>query len=48
MDMQCFARWNEDEQSGLCFRDQTMLQFGDSWDLLASLQFSRVRRMLAG
>jgi len=36
MDMQCFARWNEDEQSGLCFRDQTILQFGDSWDLLSS------------
>lgn len=36
MNMQCFARWHEEEQSGLCFRDQTILQFGDSWDLLAS------------
>jgi len=36
MKMQCLARWYEDKQSGLCFRDQTILQFGDSWDLLAS------------
>lgn len=35
--MQCFARWQEDQQSGLCFRDQTILQFGDCWDLLANL-----------
>lgn len=33
--MQCFARWHEDE-SGLCFRDQTILQFGKSWNLLAN------------
>jgi len=36
MNMQCFARWFKDEESGLCFRDQTILQFGNSWDLLAS------------
>ena len=30
----CFARWKE--ANGLCFRDQTILQFGDSWKLLAS------------
>lgn len=34
--MQCFARWNDDQESGICFRDQTILQFGDSWELLAS------------
>ncbi|WP_201090976.1 hypothetical protein [Thiocystis minor] len=37
MTMQCFARWQEDKPSGLCFRDQTILQFGDGWDLLANL-----------
>lgn len=31
---QCFARWKE--INNLCFRDQTILQFGDRWDLLAS------------
>lgn len=34
--MRCFARWEEDEVSGLCFRDQTILQFGDSWNLLGN------------
>ena len=34
--MQCFARWKEDQKSGACFRDQTILQFGGSWELLAS------------
>jgi len=34
--MQCFARWKEDMVTGLCFRDQTILQFGNSWGLLAS------------
>jgi len=34
--MRCFARWKEDISTGLCFRDQTILQFGDNWDLLAS------------
>ena len=34
--MQCFARWKEDKNSGASFRDQTIIQFGDSWDLLAS------------
>jgi len=37
MNMQCFARWYKDEESGLCFRDQTILQFGNSWDLLANV-----------
>ena len=35
--MQCFARWHEDSERGFCFRDQTILQFGESWNLLASL-----------
>lgn len=35
--MRCFARWHEDEQRGIFFRDQTILQFGDSWNLVASL-----------
>ena len=34
--MQCFARWEKDDASGVFFRDQTILQFGNSWDLLAS------------
>lgn len=34
--MQCFARWREEHETGVCFRDQTILQFGDGWDLLAS------------
>jgi hypothetical protein len=34
--MKCFARWEMDNQSGLNFRDQTILQFGDSWNLLAN------------
>jgi len=33
---QCFARWREDKPNNLDFRDQTILQFGTSWDLLAS------------
>jgi len=33
--MKCFARWQENN-SGLCFRDQTILQFGDSWNLIAN------------
>lgn len=36
-EFQCFARWHEDLVSGACFRDQTILQFGDSWELRASL-----------
>lgn len=34
--MKCFARWEMDNQSGLNFRDQTILQFGESWNLLAN------------
>jgi hypothetical protein len=34
--MQCLARWKEDNEAGACFRDHTILQFGDSWELLAS------------
>jgi hypothetical protein len=37
MKMRCFARWEQDNTQGLFFRDQTILQFGNSWDLLASL-----------
>ncbi len=33
---QCFARWKEDKINNLDFRDQTILQFGTSWKLLAS------------
>ncbi len=32
----CFARWKKDNNSNACFRDQTILQFGDSWKLLAN------------
>lgn len=35
--MKCFARWEQERISGACFRDQTILQFGDSWELLASI-----------
>jgi hypothetical protein len=34
--MQCFARWEKDDKAGVFFRDQTFLQFGDSWGFLAS------------
>jgi hypothetical protein len=34
-DVKCFARWREQDY-GLCFRDQTILQFGGSWRLLAN------------
>lgn len=34
--MRCFARWAKDENAKVFFRDQTILQFGNSWDLLAS------------
>lgn len=34
--MRCFARWRLCPKTGLAFRDQTVLQFGDRWDLLAS------------
>ena len=32
--MRCFARWQECD--GLFFRDQTILQFGEKWDLLTN------------
>ena len=35
--MKCFARWENDDVSGVCFRDQTILQFGSSWELRANL-----------
>ncbi len=31
--MKCFARWEKDDKAGVYFRDQTILQFGDNWDL---------------
>jgi len=34
--MRCFERWHKDNESGACFRDQTILQFGASWELRAS------------
>lgn len=34
--MQCVARWFEEDESGLCYRDQTILQFGNSWNLIAN------------
>lgn len=34
--MRCFARWAQDDQAEVFFRDQTILQFGNSWNLLAS------------
>jgi hypothetical protein len=34
--MKCFARWHKDNESGTFFGDQTILQFGDSWELRAS------------
>lgn len=36
MRMRCFARWQKEANSEVFFRDQTILQFGDSWGLLAS------------
>lgn len=34
--MRCFARWNKEDDSEVFFRDQTILQFGDGWDLRAN------------
>lgn len=34
--MQCYARWTISEHDGVFFRDQTLLQFGDDWDVRAS------------
>lgn len=36
MSMKCFARWEKDREAEVFFRDQTILKFGDSWELLAS------------
>lgn len=36
MSMRCFARWEKEANSEVFFRDQTILQFGDSWEILAS------------
>ncbi|HFD32859.1 MAG TPA: hypothetical protein ENJ28_09170 [Gammaproteobacteria bacterium] len=33
--MKCFARWREEDPE-LCFRDQTILQFGEDWELLVN------------
>ncbi|MBE0377632.1 MULTISPECIES: hypothetical protein [Pseudoalteromonas] len=35
--MRCFARWEKDDSAEVFFRDQTILQFGDSWDFLANV-----------
>jgi len=34
--MRCFARWKIDNTNNLFYRDQTILQFGNSWDLVAN------------
>lgn len=34
--MRCFARWEKDDVAEVFFRDQTILQFGNNWDLLAN------------
>jgi len=34
--VKCFARWYSDCHGGASFRDQTILQFGDSWEFRAS------------
>jgi len=33
--MKCYARWTKDKD--MFFRDQTILQFGNSWDIVANL-----------
>ncbi len=39
--MRCFARWKEivhgESSDKIYFRDQTILQFGERWELLASI-----------
>ncbi|EGL53847.1 hypothetical protein MAMP_00073 [Methylophaga aminisulfidivorans MP] len=35
--MKCYAKWEEDDNAKIFFRDQTILQFGNSWDLIANL-----------
>ncbi len=34
--MRCFAIWEKNDAKEVYFRDQTILQFGDSWDFFAS------------
>ena len=34
--MRCFARWEKDDATEVFFRDQTTLQFGNEWNLLAN------------
>jgi len=34
--MRCFARWEKDDSNEVFFRDQTILQFGENWNLLAN------------
>ncbi len=36
INMRCYARWFHDGEKEVSFRDQTILQFGDSWNLIAS------------
>ncbi len=33
--MKCFARWTKDKEN--FYRDQTILQFGDSWEIIANI-----------
>lgn len=35
--MRCYARWKNDSKENIFYRDQTILQFGDSWELVANL-----------
>jgi transposase InsO family protein len=35
--MRCYARWKEDPAENILYRDQTVLQFGERWDLVANL-----------
>ncbi len=34
--MRCYARWKSDIKENIFYRDQTILQFGDSWELIAN------------
>ncbi len=34
--MKCYARWTVSQREGVFFRDQTLLQFGDDWSVIAS------------
>lgn len=35
--MLCFARWKNDTTANVSYRDQTILQFGTSWGLIANV-----------